>query len=225
MKHQKIEEIKDLSRAVQALSLWEETTSGLIEILLSKKKGPFWETDRSVLDTARACGALAGCGIIQSDTVNWILEQQKNTNWSNSEIDTSYALVALADAGIENESGCEWLRRNYGEKWEHVGTTSLIITALLKQNKKKYHDFIKDRSRWLLSKRQSGGWTHIATSNLAMQALILAGEADIESSIQWLLGKQDKGNWGDITSTSLSLISLKMYLGYEVVSLALKLFL
>jgi hypothetical protein len=53
---------------------------------------------------------------------------------------------------------------------------------------------------------------HIATSNLAIQALILAEEADITPSIQWLLGKQENSNWGDITSTSLSLISLKMYL-------------
>ncbi len=93
-----------------------------------------------------------------------------------------------------------------------MGTTSLIIMALLKQNKTKYGEFIKNRSSWLLSKRQSGGWTYIATSNLAIQALMLAGEADITPSIKWLLGKQNNGNWGDITSTSLSLISLKMYL-------------
>jgi hypothetical protein len=93
-----------------------------------------------------------------------------------------------------------------------VGTTALIITALLKQNMTKYEEFVKDRSSWLLSKRQSGGWTYIATSNLAIQALLLTGEEDIVPSIQWLLGKQDNDNWGDITSTSLSLISLKMYL-------------
>ncbi len=204
--------VKDLSRAVQALSVWGEMTSGLVELLLSKKKDGYWETDRSVVDTARACSALAGCGIIYSDAINWILERQEDGNWNNNEIDTSYSLIALGDAGIKNESGCEWLRRDYGEKWEHVGTTSLIITALMKQNKRKYEEFIKDRSGWLLSKRQSGGWTYIATSNLAIQALMLAGEADIASSVQWLLGKQNNGNWGDITSTSLSLISLKMYL-------------
>ncbi len=54
---------------------------------------------------------------------------------------------------------------------------------------------------------------HIATSNLAIQALVISGgkEIELEPSIQWLLEKQDKNNWGDITSTSLSLISLKMY--------------
>lgn len=180
-------------------------------MLLSQRKNGFWETDKPLLDTARACSALAGCGIIRSDIVDWILAQQKNDNWSNSEIDTSYALIALGEAGVKNEGGCKWLLQNYGEKWEHAGTTSLVITALLKQNKKKYLDFIKDRSRWLLSKRQSGGWTYVATTNLAIQALILAEEADIAPSIKWLMGKQDNGNWGDITSTSLSLISLKMY--------------
>lgn len=204
--------VKDISRTIQALSLWSETTSGLIELLLSKKKDGFWETEKPVLDTSRACSALAGCGIIHSDSINWILERQDDGSWNNNEIDTSYALIALGDASIKNESGCEWLRCNYGEKWEHVGTTSLITTALLKQNKKKYGEFIKDRSSWLLSKRQSGGWIYTATSNLAIQALMLAGEADIAPSIQWLLEKQDNGNWGDITSTSLSLISLKMYL-------------
>jgi len=212
LKSQKPTEVKDLSRTIQALSLWNGDASIQIEMLLSKEIGAFWETDRSLLDTARACSALAGCGITHPGTIDWILEQQTYGNWGNNEIDTAYALIALGDAGIKNGPGCEWLRRNYGKKWEHAGTTSLIITALLKQDKEKYHDFIKDRSRWLLSKRQSGGWTYIATSNLAIQALMLAGEADIEPSIQWLIGKQDSGNWGDITSTSLSLISLKMYL-------------
>ncbi len=184
----------------------------MIELLLSKKKDGFWEAEKPVLDTSRAYSALAGCGILYSDTINWILERQEDGNWNNNEIDTSYALIALGDAGIKNEPGCEWLRRNYGTKWEHAGTTSLIITALLKQNRTKYGEFIKDRSSWLLSKRQSEGWAYIATSNLAIQALMLAEEANIKPSIQWLLKKQDNGNWGDITSTSLSLISLKMYL-------------
>lgn len=184
----------------------------MIEILLSREKDGFWETEKPVPDTSRACSALAGCGMIYADTINWILEQQKDGNWDNNEIDTAYALIALGDAGIKNESGCEWLRRNYGEKWEHAGTTSLIITALMKQNKTKYGVFIEDRSGWLLSKRQSGGWVYTATSNLVIQALMLAEEADIAPSIRWLLEKQDNGNWGDITSTSLSLVSLKMYL-------------
>ncbi len=107
------------------------------------------------------------------DTIRWILEQQESDNWSNNEIDTAYALIALGDCGIKNEPGCEWLLRHCKE---HTGTTSLIITALLKQDKNKYTGFIKNRAGWILSKRQSGGWIHIATSNLAIQALIQADE-------------------------------------------------
>lgn len=204
--------VKDLSRAIQALSLWNEATSELIGVLQSTKKGSFWETDKPLLDTSRAISALAACGIKQPDAIKWILERQKDSNWNGNEIDTSYALIALADAGVRNEAGCGWLLSNYGERWEHVGTTSLIITALIKQDRDRYGKFIKDRAGWILSKRQSGGWTYTATSNLAIQALLLAGEEDIAPSIRWLLGMQDNGGWGDITSTSLSLISLKMYL-------------
>lgn len=211
LKSQKPASIKDISRSIQALSCWNENTSGLIGLLLSMRKNGFWETDKPLLDTARACSALAGCGIMQQDTMRWILEQQIGGNWGNNEIDTSYALIALGDCGIKSDPGCGWLFHNYGGKWEHVGTTSLIITALIKQDKNKYSGFIKNRAIWLLSKRQSGGFTHIATSNLAIQALVLAGERDIVPSIQWLMGKQDSGNWGDLTSTSLSLITLKMY--------------
>ncbi len=216
LKEQDIYEIKDISRSIQALSLWNEKTLHLMGILLTRKKGPCWETDKPLLDTSRACSALAGCGIIADDQLNWILKQQNNGNWSSSEIETSYALIALGDAGRINGDGCEWLVDNYGKKWEHIGTTSLIITALIKQNKERYQDFIKDRADWVLSKREGGGWTYAATSNLAIQALILSGERDITPSIKWLLGKQESGNWGDITSTALSLISLGMFLNNKL---------
>lgn len=216
LKKQKPVAVKDLSRMIQALSLWNEPAVELIEVLLSKRKGAFWETDTPLLDTARACSALAGCGMIQQDALEWILGQQKFNNWNNNEIDTAYALIALGDSGVKNKPACEWLSGGYGEKWEHAGTTALIITALLKQDRDRYAEFIKNRSNWLLSKRESGGWTYIATSNLAIQALILAGEMDIEKevglSIEWLLEKQNKDNWGNIIATSLSLISIKMYL-------------
>jgi len=216
LKKQKPVAVKDISRSIQALSLWNEPASGLIELLLSMKKDGSWETDTPILDTARACSALAGCGQAQPDSFRWILNQQKNDNWNGNEIDTAYALIALGDGGVNNEAGCEWLVRNYGEKWEHAGTTSLIITALLKQDGNEYRFFINDRAGWLLSKRLFGGWTHLATSNLVIQALILAGERDIEKeigpSIKWLLEKQVRDNWGNITASALSLISLRMYL-------------
>ena len=220
LKRQKPDTIKDMSRSIQALALWKEPTSDLIGTLVSKKKGPLWETDKPLPDTSRACSALAACGIIHPDTIEWILERQKSGSWNNNEIDTSYALIALADAGVKNEQGCEWLLGNYGERWEHVGTTSLIITALTKQNEREYRFFIDDRAGWILSKRLFGGWTHIATSNLAIQALLLAGGRDIEKdigpSIGWLLEKQAKDSWGDITSTSLSLISLGIYQYFRI---------
>jgi len=215
LKEQEPQTVKDISRSIQALSLWDEPASILIGKLASMRKDGYWETETPINDTARACIALSGCRKIQPESIHWIQKEQKNDNWNNNEIDTSYALIALAYHGIKNENGCQWLVRNYGEKWEHPGTTSLIITALSKQDKTRYGDFIADRANWLISKREDGGWTYIATSNLVIQALILSGvkEQEITPSIAWLLGKQDdNGSWKDIISTTLSLISLKMYL-------------
>ena len=215
LQEQEPQTVKDISRSIQALSLWDESASILIEKLISMKKDGYWETQTPINDTARACIALLGCEKVHVEIIRWIQEQQRGENWNNNEIDTSYALMALGDREIKNIPGCEWLIRNYGPKWEHAGTTSLIITALIKQDREEYRDFIKERASWLISKREDSGWTYIATSNLVIQALILAGtkEEDIEPSIKWLLGKQqENGSWKDIISTTLSLISLKMYL-------------
>jgi hypothetical protein len=215
LKIQSPETIKDISRSIQALSLWDEPASSLIKKLISMKKDGYWETETPLNDTARACIALSGCEKIQTEIIRWIQEQERGDNWNNSEIDTAYALMVLGDRRIKNEPGCEWLIRNYGPKWEHAGTTALIITALIRQDREEYRDFIKERANWLLSKREDGGWTYVATSNLVIQALILAGmrDEDIAPSINWLLEKQqENGSWKDIISTSLSLISLKMYL-------------
>ncbi len=215
LKEQEQETIKDISRSIQALTLWNEPASSLIEKLLSLKKDGFWETRTPLTDTARAFITLCRCGKVQPEIITWIQEQQRDDNWNNSEIDTAYALMALGECHIKNESGCNWLVSNYGPKWEHPGTTSLIITALSIQDKEKYRDFINDRASWLLSKREDGGWTYNATSNLVIQALIVSGvgDEDIAPSIKWLLGKQqENGSWKDIISTTLSLITLKMYL-------------
>ena len=215
LKEQQPETIKDISRSIQALTLWNEPASALIEKLLSFKKDGYWETQTPLTDTARAFIALCVCGKAQPEIIVWIQGQQREDNWNNSEIDTAYALMALGECRIKNENGCNWLVSNYGKKWEHPGTTSLIITALSMQDIEKYRDFIKDRAKWLLSKREDSGWTYIATSNLVIQALILAGveDEDIAPSIKWLLGKQqENGSWKDIISTTLSLVTLKMYL-------------
>ncbi len=215
LKRQNPASVKDLSRSIQALSSWNEPVLSLIEKLLNLKKEGFWESETLFTDTARACITLSGCGRIQHDAIEWIKEQQNGDNWNNNEIDTAYALIALGTCFIKNEKGCNWLVRNYGKKWEYPGTTALIITALLKQNGNKYRDFIEESAGWLLSKKEGGGWKHIATSNLVIQALILAGigQQDLKPSVIWLLERQQSdGCWKDITATSLSLVSLKMYL-------------
>lgn len=215
LKEQQPDSIKDISRSIQALSSWDKPAPHLIEKLLLLERNGSWETETQINDTARALIALHGCGNDRHEVVRWILEQQSGDCWNESEIDTAYALIALGDCGIRNEAGCEWLVQNYGQEWVHAGTTSLIITALIKQDRKRFHDFIDERAAWLLSIRENGGWTYIATSNLAIQALILSGikETDIYPSIKWLQGKQlENGSWKDITSTSLSLVSMRMYL-------------
>ncbi len=207
--------IKDLSRSIQAFVFWHEPAYHLIEQLLSLKKNGCYETGTPLIDTARAGSALCKCCGVQPEIIRWIQAEQEKNNWNNSEIDAAYALIALADCGVKNEKGCEWLFHFYGKKHEHAGTTSLIITALLKQDESKYRDFIHERALWLLSKSESGGWIHLATSNLVIQALIHSGiqEHYILKSIKWLIEKQqENGCWKDITSTSLSLISLRMYL-------------
>lgn len=124
--------------------------------------------------------------------------------------------------GILDREGCNWLYENYGPEWEQVGTTSLIISALKKQenltDSRDFEEFIRERAEWILSKReQDGGWKHISTSNLAIQALILAGfKNELEISIHWLLGKvRESGAWGnkedDINATALALSTLGMY--------------
>jgi len=106
--------------------------------------------------------------------------------------------------------------------WEQVGTTSLIISALKKQEnltKSRYfEEFICERAEWILSKReQDGGWEHISTSNLIIQALLLTGfKKEVEISINWLIGKvRESGAWGnkedDINATALTLTTLGMY--------------
>ena len=121
LKEQEQETIKDISRSIQALSLWNEPASFLVEKLLSLKKDGYWETQTPLTDTARAFIALCECGKVQPETIRWIQEQQRDDNWNNSEIDTAYALMALGECRIKNENGCNWLVSNYGKKWEHPG--------------------------------------------------------------------------------------------------------
>lgn len=130
--------------------------------------------------------------------------------------------IRFADMEVKDREGCRWLYENYGPAWEQVGTTSLIITALQKQDTLaksiEFRDFLRERAEWILSKREpDGGWEHISTSNLAIQALVLAGfKNEIEDSIRWLLKNvHESGAWGnkedDVNATSLTLITLGLY--------------
>lgn len=216
---QQIESVKELASTVSAHALWELKNPYITRLIL-KKEGDSWNS--SIRDTARACSALSTEGIIFRAPGKWLLSRKKGGSWNEDVYDTAYSVGALADMEIPDREGCDWLYENYGPAWEQVGTTSLIISALKKQEKltesRDFEEFIRERAEWILSKRgQDGGWEHISTSNLVIQALLLAGfKKEVETSIHWLLGKvRESGAWGnkedDINATALTLSTLGMY--------------
>ena len=220
---QDITKVKDLARVVQASYLWNENND-YMKRLVNLRTGDSWNDD--LRDTSRAASVLAQSGTIFTETRDWILSKQKNGSWNEDVYDSTYALTALADLGIFNPKGCRWLIENYGKKWEHPGTTALIITALLKQQKLEntgiYNEFIEEKTRWIISQRQeNGSWKTPATSNLVIQSLMLAGHKnEVEESAEWLLSQRsDNGSWGkeggDINTTSLSLITLYEYMNSQ----------
>ncbi len=216
---QKINSVKELSSTVTAHALWKLQNPYITQLILKQENGS-WNS--SLRDTARACSALSTEGIIYMESEKWLLARKSKNSWNEDVYDTAYALGALADMGTQDREGCQWLYEHYCPAWEQVGTTSLIITALEKQENlaesKDFETFIREKGEWILSRKgQDGGWEHISTSNLAIQALILAGfKEEIEDSIQWLLKKANKnGAWGnkeeDINATALSLSTLGLY--------------
>ncbi|MGB9927445.1 MAG: hypothetical protein ACPK85_03440 [Methanosarcina sp.] len=216
---QQISSIKELSSTVSAHSLWGCPNPYITQLILKKKDGSW---DSSIRDTSRACSALSNAGIVFMESEKWLLSQKTNDSWNNDVYDTTYALSALADMKTPDKEGCLWLYENYYSAWEQVGTTSLIITALKKQEKlaqtKNFETFIKERASWILSKKeQDNGWNHISTSNLVIQALILAGfKAQIKDSIHWLFKNvHNNGAWGnkkdEINATALTLTTLGLY--------------
>jgi hypothetical protein len=215
---QKIESVKELANTVSAHALWR-LPNPYVTLLILKKEGDCWNS--SIRDTARACSALSAEGIILRAPEKWLLSKKKGGSWNEDIYDTAYSLGALADMEVSDREGCDWLYKNYGPAWEQVGTTSLIISALKKQDNltenRDFEEFICERAEWILSKReQDGGWEHISTSNLVIQALLLSGfKKEVEVSIKWLLGKaRESGAWGnkedDINATALTLSTLGM---------------
>lgn len=216
---QQIESVKELANTVLAHALWGVTNPYTTRLIL-KKECDSWNS--SIRDTARACSALSAEGIVFRAPEKWLLSRKKRGSWNEDVYDTAYSLGALAEMEVFDREGCDWLYENYGPAWEQVGTTSLIISALIKQEKltesRNFEEFIHKRAEWILSKRgKDGGWEHVSTSNLAIQALLLAGfKKEVEVSIRWLLGKvRESGAWGnkedDINATALTLSTLGMY--------------
>jgi hypothetical protein len=217
---QQINSVKELSSTVSAHALWGLPDPYITRLIIKKEGDGSWNS--SIRDTARACSALSTEGIIFMAAERWLRARKSKDSWNEDVYDTSYALGALADMETHDRDGCQWLYQHYCPAWEQVGTTSLIIMALKKQEallkSKDFETFIRERAEWVLSrKRQDGGWEHISTSNLAIQALILAGfKKEIQDSIHWLLENvHENGAWGnkedDINATALSLTTLGFY--------------
>jgi squalene cyclase len=217
---QKIDSVKELSSTLSAHALWGLPNPYIIRLILEQENNGSWNF--SIRDTARACSALSTEGIVFMSSVKWLLARKRKNSWNRDVYDTSYALAALADTGTQDRNGCNWLYENYCPSWEQVGTTSLLITALKKQDNlaksKDFETFIREKAEWILSKRANdGGWQHISTSNLAIQALLLTGfKNKIEPSIRWLLKNvHENGSWGnqtdDVNATALTLSTLGLY--------------
>lgn len=217
---QQIQSVKELSSTLSAHALWRLPNPYITRLILKQEKDGSWNS--SIRDTARACSALSTEGIVFMESERWLLARKNKNSWNEDIYDTAYAVGALADMGTQERGGCKWLYENYCPAWEQVGTTSLIIMALKKQENlagsKDFESFIRGKAQWILSKKgQDGGWEHISTSNLAIQALILAGfKEEIEDSVHWLLENVRKsGAWGnkedDINATSLALSTLGLY--------------
>jgi len=207
--------LKEYARSTTASYLWGRgytRTATLIKEI---------HRSQSFREICRGVSALATMGIYYPAFTHYIKTKQKGGNLEDI-YDRTYALIALADLEVSCPGECQKIIKDFDSTWEHPGTIALIIICLMKQSKltgTDHTDFIREKSDWLLSRMQeNGGWKFIATSNLVMQALIMADRsAEIDQSIRWLLKKQnDNGSWGknngDITATAQSLITLALYL-------------
>jgi hypothetical protein len=217
---QQIESLKELSSTLSAHAHWALPNPYIIRLILKQENDGSWNS--SIRDTARACSALSTEGIVFMASARWLLARKKENSWNADVYDTAYAVAALADMGTQDKNGCNWLYEHYYPVWEQVGTTSLIIMALKKQENltksKTFETFIQEKAKWILSKRSSdGSWEHISTTNLAIQALLLAGfKEELEASVHWLLKNvHESGAWGnkndDINATALTLSTLGLY--------------
>ena len=215
LKVQDCASFKDITRTVQALALWVDDDSDDIKSDLTHVLQESLFSCLDPRDMARAVMAAAASGImLQGIGRAFESTQYEDGSWGDI-YDTTYILRALSLLGMQNKRGCQWIVDNYDTKWEHVGTTALIIMALVEQGFE-CPEFIEEKARWVQAQEQSGGgWVHLATSNLAIQALMVVG-MDVSAPVKWLVSKQDEsGAWKNISTTALSLITLREYGGRE----------
>ncbi|MCO5382216.1 MAG: hypothetical protein NHB15_09115 [Methanosarcina barkeri] len=152
---QQIQSVKELSSTLSAHALWRLPNPYIIRLILKQEKDGSWNS--SIRDTARACSALSTEGIVFMESERWLLARKNKNSWNEDIYDTAYAVGALADMGTQERGGCKWLCENYCPAWEQVGTTSLIIMALKKQENlagsKDFEAFIRGKAQWILSKK------------------------------------------------------------------------
>jgi hypothetical protein len=185
---QQIQSVKELSSTLSAHALWRLPNPYITRLILKQEKDGSWNS--SIRDTARACSALSTEGIVFMESERWLLARKNKNSWEEDVYDTAYAVAALADMGTPDRDGCNWLYEHYCPAWEQVGTTSFIILALKKQENltktKTFESFIREIAEWILSKRRPNEDSeYISTSNLAIQALLLAGfkeELEVQST-------------------------------------------
>lgn len=213
--------VRDTARACSALA-----DAGIIlrkseKWLLGKKTGNSWNED--VYDTAYALRALGEMEIPDRAACGWLYE---NYGPAWEQVGTTALIITALQRQVElkEEEGAGGNKgKNDGKSGDGAkiederknGDVEETGSLNREKEKKELRAFIKERANWLLSKRgPEGGWTHISTSNLVIQALLLTGfEEEVKASTRWLLDEvRESGAWGnrgdDVNATALSLITL-----------------
>lgn len=219
--------VRDTARACSALADAGIVFRESAKWLLDKKTGSSWNED--VYDTAYALRALGEMEVSDRAACRWLYENY-GSSWEQVGT-TALIITALQkQVGLKEEEGAgedtNWAEGNNPAERNNPAEVNNPAEGKKKDKEinegsnkeievKKLRIFIKERANWLLSKRgPEGSWTHISTSNLVIQALLLTGfEEEAKASIRWLLNEvRESGAWGnkreDVNATALSLITL-----------------
>lgn len=215
LENQQPQSMKELSRIVWARGIWQQSSKHTAPLILLKGEN-YW--NGKVREASRAASALASAGLVFPDVSKWLFAHQEQIIQNKNIYDLTYFLLGLADMNVYDPKCATFLVNNYSDKWAYPGTTALIIMALIKQKSVVHKAFIQKKANWLLAHQQeTGGFGPISTSNIVIQALLLAGfRREIQKSISWIMNQQNsKGYWGKeknlIIATALSLITLAYY--------------